>query len=188
MINRNLKIKMIKYWLVAAHKRWPEWKTADKKKCDEWDVFYKRRENCWTTCPCVEIFWRVVSGAECVVADRLVRLTAGWTDSSGSLRIFFFDGGRKSSSLTAGAQLRRWHPLDMAVRRVTRLDRQNDKHLKRHKRRAELTFTSVPILLSLPEKNAFRRTRTTSQQCLGISDFFWKFLLFIFFYLACYCK
>ena len=68
----------------------------------------------------------------------------------------------------------------MAVRRVTRLDRQNDKHLKRHKRRAELTFTSVPILLSLPEKNAFRRTRTTSQQCLGISDFFWKFLLFFF--------
>ena len=37
--------------------------------------------------------------------------------------------------------------MEMAVRRVTRLDRQNDKHLKRHKRRAELAFTSVPIFL-----------------------------------------
>jgi hypothetical protein len=37
--------------------------------------------------------------------------------------------------------------VEMAVRRVTRLDRQNDKHLKRHKRRAELAFTSVPIFL-----------------------------------------
>ena len=152
-------------------------------------MFYKRRENCWTTCPCVEIF--LASCIRCGVCRcRPFSKIDSWVDRlERFFKNFFFDGGRKSSSLTAGAQLRRWHPLDMAVRRVTRLDRQNDKHLKRHKRRAELTFTSVPILLSLPEKkNAFRRTRTTSQQCLGISDFFWKFLLFIFFFLACYCK
>ena len=151
-------------------------------------MFYKRRENCWTTCPCVEIF--LASCIRCGVCRcRPFSKIDSWVDRlERFFKNLFFDGGRKSSSLTAGAQLRRWHPLDMAVRRVTRLDRQNDKHLKRHKRRAELTFTSVPILLSLPEK------KTHSGALVQPASNVWAFLIFFgnfcyfFFFLVCYCK